>query len=141
MPNTLPRQRWHYKQGVIMKINNPTNLIVTPVTRQDDSNPLSVRGYFDAEPNTKALIDLKYLEDTQGFKGVQCIFIDNSLNDGDVIIESSETGQRVVCKKNMQGYFPLLSPTRAVFTLTQTGTRKLEIPVFFLNFTIAQGTW
>ncbi|WWT38758.1 penton [Enterobacteria phage PRDpeacock] len=126
-----------------MNVNNPNQMTVTPVYNGCDSGegPQSVRGYFEALPGETVRFDLTYLKDTQGFSGVQCVYIDNSENDGAAIIDVEETGQRITCPAGKQGYFPLLVPGRAKFVMRHNGSGKKSVPVFFLNFTIAQGVW
>jgi len=126
-----------------MNVNNPNQMTVTPVYNGCDSGegPQSVRGYFDAVAGESVKYDLTYLADTQGFTGVQCIYIDNAENDGAFEIDVEETGQRIKCPAGKQGYFPLLVPGRAKFVARHFGSGKKSVPLFFLNFTIAQGVW
>lgn len=105
------------------------------------NKPQSASVYFDSEPNIKNSFDLGNLADTQDFDQIQTIFIDNYGNDGDVIITIDDTQQRIVCKKNLQGYFPLLAYKRLKFSVMHTGTGKKNIPIFLLNFIVSQGAW
>lgn len=126
-----------------MNVNQPNNLTLTPLFNGGGihTEPQTVRGYYRGTAAEPMRFDLTYLADTQNFTGVQCIYLDNSENDGAAIIEVEETNQRIKCPAGKQGYFPLLVPGRAKFTLRHDGTGTANIPVFFLNFTIAQGVW
>lgn len=105
------------------------------------NKPQSAKIYFDAEPNQKINVDLSYLADTQDFKLIQTVFIDNYNNDGDLILEIPETGQRIVCKAKRQGYFPILAYNRLKLIIRHTGNKKLSVPIYLLNFIVSQGSW
>ncbi len=124
-----------------MNINQPNNISVTPVQTGEGCPALSVKVYFNAAPNIKQSFDLTYLADTQGFKGVQCVYIDNADNDGELKIHVDETDQIIKCPARRQGYFPILVPSRSRFYISHLGTAEKTIPIFFLNFTVAQGVW
>ena len=106
-----------------------------------DNQPQSARIYFEGNPDERVNFDLSHLADTQNFKLIQTVFIDNYGNDGDLIIEIPDTQQRIICKANKQGYFPVLSYTRLKVSVKQVGTKKMAIPIYFMNFIIAQGSW
>lgn len=105
------------------------------------NKPQSAKIYFDADPNQKINFDLSHLSDTQDFKLIQTVFIDNYDNDGDLIIEIPETMQRIICKKGKQGYFPILAYNRLKLIVHHTGTNKINVPIYFLNFIVSQGSW
>lgn len=126
-----------------MNITQPHGTILNAVVHDTSNNELSqsLAFKFKSLANVKHLIDLSYLSDTDGFSKIQTVFIDNYENNGDVIIEVLNTDQRIICKANKQGYFPILSDTRAKFKAYHTGTGEPEINLNFLNFIIAQGSW
>ena len=123
---------------------NQTNQYTVAVVSHGEptgNKPQSGRVYFDIDPNTKQSFDLSILADTQDFKEIQTVYIDNYDNDGDLILELPETQQRIICKAGLQGYFPLLTYTRLKVVVWHKGTKKVNVPIYFLNFIISQGAW
>lgn len=126
-----------------LKVNQPESFVITTVNHGEpiDNKPQAAKIYFDSEPNKKVNFDLSNLSDTQNFKLIQTVFIDNYDNDGDLIIEIPETSQRIICKAGKQGYFPILSYTRLKLSVYHKGTGKIALPIYLMNFIIAQGSW
>lgn len=103
--------------------------------------PRSAKIYFDSEPNNRVNFDLSLLADTQNFDKIQTVFIDNYDNDGDLILELPDTQQKIIAKKGTQGYYPLLCFERVKVSIKHTGTKKINVPIYFLNFIVSQGAW
>lgn len=124
-----------------INVNQPNDLSATVVAHGGNHTPLSVRVYAQVAPNNSVMVDLSHMADMDLFQSAQCIFVDNSDNDGDLIIDIGETGQRIISRKGKQGYYPILATKRARFTISTTGKKSLNVGTNFLNFTIAQGEW
>lgn len=126
-----------------MNINQPHDTLLNKVNHDanisDDS--LSVGITYKSLANKKRLIDLSYLADTEGFSKIQTVFIDNYECDGDLILEVLNTNQKIICKANKQGYFPILTNNRSRFNVYHTGSGEPQINLYFLNFIISQGSW
>ena len=126
-----------------MNQNQPNQFTVNVVNHGEPTRnqPQSARVYFDVGPNQRVNFDLTNLADTQDFIEIQTIYIDNSQCDGECIIEIPDTQQRIVAKANTQGYYPILSFHRLKFSAMHTGSKKVDIPIFLLNFIVSQGAW
>lgn len=115
----------------LISVNHNTNV----------TDAVSVIYELDAYPNRRINFDLSHLSTVEGIKNIQTVFIDNYGNDGELIIEINETRQRIVCKPNKQGYFPILGFSRLKGTIMHNSTEQKKIPIYFLNFIVAQGAW
>lgn len=105
------------------------------------AEPQIYRTVFNAAPLNKIKFDLSYLKDTQGFIGIQTVFINNSDNDGKFYLQCDETEQVLIVKAGMQAYIPVFSTTRPKFTAWHDGSDILKTNLFFSNYLIAQGDW
>lgn len=120
------------KSAIIESINfgEPTN-----------NNPLSVENFYMAGDKKTDRYDYSYLSDTQGINKLQTIFIDNYENDKDLIFTNLNNGQKIVCKANKQGYFPLLATNKLKFSIYSETELNIKINFYLVNFIIAQGAW
>lgn len=126
-----------------MNQSQPNEFIVSVVSHGEPTGnqPRSAKINFDSEPNLKKDFDLSLLSDTQDFNMIQTVFIDNADNDGEVIILIHDTQQKIVAKPKTQGYYPILAFKRLKFSVKHTGTKKVSVPIYMLNFIISQGAW
>lgn len=127
--------------GAFINVNNPDNFTIDTVNHGGDREPMTVRVHADIDGSGKAMIDLTHIASTIGFDTVQCIFIDNADHNGDIVLLALDTGQRIICKAGIQGYFPILAPRKARFELTNRSDKPYKANLVFMNFTIAQGEW
>lgn len=74
-------------------------------------------------------------------KTVQCVYIDNSLNNGPVTVSNPQFNQSFVLAAGWQGYFPCIAPflSGGNFLITSTGTGLCN--VLFLNVQMGIGQW
>lgn len=74
-------------------------------------------------------------------KTVQCVYIDNSQNNGPVTVANPQFNQSFVLAAGWQGYFPCIAPflSGGNFNITSTGTGICN--VLFLNVQMGIGQW
>lgn len=74
-------------------------------------------------------------------KTVQCVYIDNSQNNGPVTVSNPQFNQTFVLAAGWQGYFPCIAPflSGGNFLITSTGTGIAN--VLFLNVQMGIGQW
>lgn len=129
----------------MQSVTQPHNFIGVPVVngqpQAKGAAPQIYRTVFDGEPLKKIKYDLSYLKDTQGFVGIQTVFINNVDNDGKFYLQCDETEQVLIVKAGMQAYIPIFSTSRPKFTAWHDGSKNLKTNIFFSNYLIAQGDW
>lgn len=105
------------------------------------NRPVTIQGVYLTGNKKSQKYDFSYLYDNQGIGNIQTIFIDNYLNDSDLIYENLDNGQIIVCKKNTQGYYPLLASKKLKFNLKSNTDLNLKINFYLTNFIISHGAW
>lgn len=121
----------------------PKGALIETVNFGEPSNnsPMSAENFYMAGEQKVEKYDYSQLSTDQGIKNFQTIFIDNYENDSDLIFINLINGQKIVCKANKQGYFPLLINDKLKFSIYSKTNLKLRINFYLVNFSISQGTW
>ncbi len=83
--------------------------------------------------------DFTTLQQQKTFTTVQTVFIDNSLNNQDVVVTINSTNQRFVVANNTCGYYTLIAPPSTIVTVVSTGLVLVNFQ--FLNFYIPPTIW
>jgi hypothetical protein len=71
--------------------------------------------------------------------GVQCIYIDNSLNSSPVTLTFGTSNQKIICPPLTQGYFPVLMPNAPSMTIASAG--GVVVPIDLINVPIQSQVW
>ena len=103
------------------------------------NQPQTVNVDLSLNPAETVLVDLKLMIMQGRIAGVQTLYIDNMGASGDVIIFIRDTSQRIIAKKDTQGYYPVLATNLMKFEVTATAVQNTSIQ--FINFPIALGVW
>lgn len=122
-----------------MTVNNPQQTQNQPlyIGGIPKEGALSLLANVEINNNTVS-VDLKQMYDTGSISGIQAIYVDNADNNFNVEFYSIDSAQRIIIKANSQGYYPVLTGKYLKFNIKGgVGT----VPIFFLNFAIAQGGW
>jgi hypothetical protein len=117
-----------------------------PFSLSDPSKPIEPRALrlaFDLTGTTAIYaIDLAEEAMTAQLGFVQCLYIDNSKNGNALTVTVGISQQVITVKANTQGYFPVLAPQSATFTIVSTGNQAGVIPtIHFLNAPFPCYSW
>ena len=103
------------------------------------NQPQTVNVDLSLNPAETIVVDLKLMIMQGRIAGVQTLYIDNMGATGDIIIFIRDTSQRIIAKKDTQGYYPVLATNLMKFEVTATAVQNTSIQ--FINFPIALGVW
>ncbi|MDE2101031.1 MAG: DUF1859 domain-containing protein [Patescibacteria group bacterium] len=84
-------------------------------------------------PSKGYSIDITKFQQSKYFHVLQCLFIDNSLNNGYVLVNSPLFGQAFALPPGYQGYFPILGAQMSGVPLQVTSTGNQSATVILLN--------
>lgn len=139
MPQTYAAVQSANSQSQPQAINGGTNLL------QGDPSPKSISQVYDfgatGIPVAGYTTSLTQLIQLGNIKGIQTIFIDNSLNNGPILVSNPSMNQGISLPAGYQGYFSILAAAGSGnnFTITSTGT--LIANVSYLNVQMPFGLW
>ncbi len=101
--------------------------------------PKCVPVNLDWTTSASESIDLTTLQNAGRVNNIRSLFIDNSTNNGSILVTVSGTSQAISLGAGYQGYFPLLVSDQAKFVISTTGS--LTSIVEFINVDMPYGTW
>lgn len=128
------------------------NSLAQPVSMMDngtklpgDKNAVSLAQQYDFSasgiPAVGYTTDLTTLIQQAKVKGIQCLFVDNSANNGFVSISNPQFGQSFSIPGGYQAYFPILAAFGSGNKFSVTSTGNLIVNVNFLNTRFPLAIW
>lgn len=104
--------------------------------------PKTVPLFFDFTTQPEYIVDLGLAEMEARIPFVQCIYADNSLNTGALIVTVAGSHQTLTFPAGYQGYLPVVAPNPAKFMLSlATGGVNANTGVQFLSCFIPPILW
>ena len=114
--------------------------ISTPT--QPRLNPVTLPFVFDFTNNASYEINLTIEQEKGIIDVVQCVYIDNLENNSRFDVIFAVTGQRISCKANSQGYFPVLTVQQPIFTVARASGAAAEATYMqVLNVPLPLAMW
>lgn len=111
--------------------------------RNDSPKSINASCDFSAAgiPTTGYYWNPAYFLQAGYIKTVQCVYIDNSLNNGPVTVSNPQFNQSFTLSAGWQGYFPCIAPflSGGNFNITSTGTGIANVQ--FLNVQMGCAQW
>lgn len=101
--------------------------------------PRAIRFNADFAATDTYEVDLNNAIELKQIDGIQSLFVDNVGNAQFVDFVFSGTNQRIRVPAGAQGYFPILAPNPARFTIASTGAVAISFQV--LNFPVPAQFW
>ncbi|MBV8060342.1 MAG: DUF1859 domain-containing protein [Alphaproteobacteria bacterium] len=95
---------------------------------------------FSAGGTLSYFIDMSQVQAAGTIGGIKTIYVDNSANNQVLTISPSVAGQMLKCPASCQGFFPVLAPTPAQFTVSMTGGTA-KSTVILLDFEVPYQVW